>query len=112
MKNNELLQFGANIKRLRLALDMSQDDLAALCGYTSRSSIAKIETGSADIPQAKIKLFADALHVKPSEILAAVPVEPLPEPIAEIETISKDFSESQLQRLLEYAKMLKYLPED
>lgn len=107
MSDNNLVKFGANIKRLRLALGMSQDELAEKCGYTSRSSIAKIETGATDIPQAKIKLFADALHVKPGDILAAAPVNPQPQYIIEIEELARDMSESQQARLLEYAKMLR-----
>lgn len=107
MGDNNLLQFGANIKRLRLALGMSQDELAELCGYSTRSSIAKIETGAADIPQAKIKLFADALHVKPSDILTAEPVAPDPAFILDIEIITADFNERQQAQLLEYAKMLR-----
>ena len=106
MGDNNLLQFGANIKRLRLALGMSQDELAERCGYSTRSSIAKIETGAADIPQAKIKLFADALHVKPSDILTADPVAPDSDFIIEIEHITADFNERQRARLLEYARML------
>ena len=106
MSDDNLVKFGANIKRLRLALGMSQDELAEKCGYTSRSSIAKIETGATDIPQAKIKLFADALHVKPGDILAAAPVNPQPQYIIEIEELARDMSESQQARLLEYAKML------
>lgn len=107
MSEKELALFGANIRRLRLALDMSQDELAALCGYTSRSSIAKIETGAADIPQAKIKLFAAALHVKPGDILAAAPVEPQPQFMIDIEEITKGMSADKLDRLKEYALMLR-----
>ena len=106
MSDDNLVKFGANIKRLRLALGMSQDELAEKCGYTSRSSIAKIETGATDIPQAKIKLFADALHVKPGDILAAAPVEPDSDFIIEIENIAANFNERQKARLLEYAAML------
>lgn len=106
MSEKELKQFGANIRRLRLALGMSQDELATACGYTSRSSIAKIESGVIDIPQGKIKAFAAALHVKPSDILAAAPVTPQPGAIIELETIAKDFNEKQFARLLEYARML------
>ena len=69
MSEEQLLSFGENIRRLRTKLNMSQDELAALCGYTDRSSIAKIESGKADIPQKKIKLFADALKVSPSVLL-------------------------------------------
>ena len=48
---------------------MSQDDLAGLVGYTSRTSIAKIEGGKIDLPQSKVELFAHALHTTPAELL-------------------------------------------
>lgn len=38
-----MLTLYKNIKKLREELGMSQDELAEKAGYTSRSSIAKIE---------------------------------------------------------------------
>lgn len=58
-----------NIRSLRLQQEMSQDTLAKLTGYTSRSSIAKIEKGEVDLPLSKIEAFADALGVEPSELM-------------------------------------------
>ena len=58
-----------NIKRLRISLGMTQDELADLVGYTSRSSINKIESGQNDIPQAKIEKFSVALGVTPAHLL-------------------------------------------
>ena len=57
-----------NIREKREALGMSQDTLAAAVGYTSRSSIAKIEAGEVDIPRSKIIAFAKALHCTPAEL--------------------------------------------
>lgn len=54
-----------NIKNRRLQLGMSQEELAEKMGYTSRSSIAKIEAGVNDIPQSKIEAFAKALCTTP-----------------------------------------------
>ncbi len=51
-----------NIKRRRLELNMSQQELADAMGYTSRSTIAKIEAGDNSVPEAKIPRFARALH--------------------------------------------------
>ena len=51
------------IRRLRQENNMSQDELAKKTGYTSRSTINKIEAGKIDISRAKIKVFADALGV-------------------------------------------------
>lgn len=50
------------IKDRREALGLSQDELASRLNYKSRSTIAKIESGANDIPQSKIKAFADALN--------------------------------------------------
>ncbi len=57
-----MLPLYENIKRRRLELGMSQDELAAKLGYKSRSTIAKIESGINDITQSKIIAFAEALH--------------------------------------------------
>ena len=58
-----------NIRTLRKALGMSQEELAFLTGYTSRSSIAKIENGSVDLSQSKIETFAVALHTSPQKLM-------------------------------------------
>ncbi len=57
------------IRRLRQERNMSQDDLAKKTGYTSRSTINKIEAGKIDISRAKIKVFADALGVTPAYLM-------------------------------------------
>ena len=49
-----MLTLYKNIKKLREELGMSQDELAEKTGYTSRSSIAKIEKGLVDLQQSKI----------------------------------------------------------
>lgn len=55
------LDIGKRIYDRRIALGMSQTELAAKTGYKSRSSINKIELGINDVPQSKIKVFAEAL---------------------------------------------------
>ena len=64
-----MLNLYSNIKRRRIELGMSQDELAKRTGYTSRSSIAKIEKGLVDLPQTKIQLFAQALGVEQTELM-------------------------------------------
>lgn len=56
-----MLELYQKIKSLREQQNMSRDELAKRTGYTSRTSIAKIEAGKIDLPQSKIALFADAL---------------------------------------------------
>ena len=52
-----------NIKRRRLELNISQQELANAMGYKSRSTIAKIEAGENDVPESKIPRFARVLGV-------------------------------------------------
>ena len=60
---------GNRIKQRRDELHLTQDELAAKLGYKGRSSINKIETGKADIPQSRIQEFADALDTSPAWLL-------------------------------------------
>ena len=63
------MTIGKRIKDLRTSLDMTQDELAKLTGYKSRSSIQKRESGERDITQSTIAAFAKALKVTPSVIM-------------------------------------------
>ena len=63
------MEIGERIKQMRLDLGLSQDDLAKLIGYKSRSSINKIEIGERDITQSTILAFAKALQTTPSKIM-------------------------------------------
>jgi len=63
-KQKFLIAFGNRIKALRIKKQMSLDELARKCGYTSenaRSSMQKIESGKSDISASKISLIAKAL---------------------------------------------------
>ena len=66
-------QFGRNLKRLRMAKGMSQEELAKALGYTNRSSINKIEIGRSSIPTDKIKQTADILGVSPLDLFEENP---------------------------------------
>ena len=63
------MKIGERIKELRVSLNMTQDELAKLTGYKSRSSIQKIESGKRDITQSTIVAFTKALQVSPSVIM-------------------------------------------
>lgn len=67
-KEESKKQFGKNLKRLRMAKGMSQEELAKALGYTNRSSINKIEIGRSSIPTDKIKKTADILGVSPLKL--------------------------------------------
>lgn len=63
---SNLKDFGAKIKARRIELNMTQDELAKAAGYTSRSSINKIELGMVDVSQSKVAKLAKALKVSPT----------------------------------------------
>lgn len=77
-----MLELYKNIKKYRQMMGMSQEELAKRAGYTDRSSIAKIEKGTVDLPQSKIKQFADIFGVPAGDlmgndgVLLAVELEP------------------------------------
>lgn len=50
-----------NIKRRRMELNLSQQELANAMGYRSRSTIAKIEAGENKVPESKFHKFAQVL---------------------------------------------------
>lgn len=68
------------IRELRIKQGFTQEDLAHLLGYHDRSSIAKIEAGSVDLPQSKILAFSEVLSVSPAALMG---FEKLPDPIPE-----------------------------
>lgn len=67
MKN--LNEIGKRIKEKRLELKMTQEELAFKTGYTSRSSINKIELGIVDLPQSKIVALSEALKISPAYLM-------------------------------------------
>lgn len=67
-KEEYLRQLGGRVRDYRMLQGMSQDELAQKAGYTSRSSISKIEHGKADIPRSQILMIANALHIDPTEL--------------------------------------------
>ncbi|MBQ2767706.1 MAG: helix-turn-helix domain-containing protein [Clostridia bacterium] len=60
---------GTRIRACREAVGLTQQALADLLGYSSRSSIAKIESEVNDIPHNKIGAFADALHTTAAHLM-------------------------------------------
>lgn len=63
------MHIGDKIKKRRIELNMSQEELAKRLGYSSRSTINKIEKGINDITQSKIIEFAKALDTTISYLM-------------------------------------------
>ena len=60
---------GIQIKKRREELGLTQEELANILGYKSRSSINKIELGKNDITQHKVVAFAKALNTTPAYLM-------------------------------------------
>ena len=97
-----------NIKKLREEKNMSQDDLAKLTGYTSRSSIAKIEKGEVDLPQSKIIAFACALGTTPGKLMGLSEYGNVEEPTTIAAHFDGDeYTEEELDRIKQFAAFVK-----
>lgn len=57
------------IRKLRIEKNLSQDELAKMMGYVSRSTINKIESGLVDISCKKLIGFSKALNTTPQYLL-------------------------------------------
>lgn len=58
-----------NIKKRRKELNMSQQELGELVGYSGKSMISQVEKGMIDLPTTMIKKFAEALNTTPSSLM-------------------------------------------
>lgn len=63
------MEIGEKIKKRREELHMSQQELAEKVGYTSRSTINKIECGANNLRQTKISQIAKALDTTPAYLM-------------------------------------------
>ena len=75
------MSVGANIKKRRYELRMSQQELADAMGYSTRSTIAKIESGENDVSQKKLQKFATALDTTVEALISGYAA-PSPAPAA------------------------------
>lgn len=64
------MSVGANIRKRRFELKMSQQELAVAMGYKTRSTIAKIESGENDVTQKKLQRFAAVLDTTVEALVA------------------------------------------
>lgn len=60
---------GKKVKKQRISLGLTQEELARKLGYKSKTTINKIEAGVNDVPRKKINDFAIALETTPDFFL-------------------------------------------
>ncbi len=64
-----MLKLYENIKKRRIELNMSQQELAELVGYKGKSMISQIERGCVDISESMIMKFAEVLRISPWKLM-------------------------------------------
>lgn len=105
-----MLKLYENIKKRRVALNMTQEQLAEKLGYSNKGMISRIENGQIDISHSKIIEFAEALRTTPGELMGATsadekkPAEA--DYVLELERVLSNATEEQKERLLAVAKLL------
>lgn len=68
-KGNADMNIRDRIRNRRLALNMTQEELAKKLGYKSKGSITKIESGYQNLTQPKIEAMAKALDTSPAYLM-------------------------------------------
>ena len=100
------MNVGDRIKKRRLELGLTQEELAKKAGYKSRSSINKIEL-SRDLPLPKVQEVARILDCSPSYLLGWEDKTNI------VETAKTDVMLSNMDnRLKEYALKIAKLPKE
>ena len=65
---NLRMVFAENLRAKRLALQLSQEELAALCGL-HRTYISDIERGTRNLSIDNVERIAEALKVEPADLM-------------------------------------------
>ena len=84
-----MLELYKNIRKYRKQMGLTQEELAKRIGYTDRSSIAKIEKGSVDLPQSKITQIAKVFGISSKDLMGNDGIDVEPFSFSEITSISK-----------------------
>lgn len=67
---------GRRLKKRRLELGLSQEELATRMGLKSKSTICKIERGEDNLTTDTVRKYADALDTRPSYLMGWEDKEP------------------------------------
>lgn len=97
--------FGQRVRAARVAAGLTQLELARAMGYSTRSTISRIESGDNQIPMDRLEALSRALGVTPAYLLgqAAAPAREEPPQDAlwqEFIALSRTLRRDQLEMLL------------
>ena len=98
---------GDRIRERRLEMGISQNELARRCGYSSRSTINKIENNFRNLSYDKLLQIAKVLKLSPNYLSgfnAKVSVSPELEIGTEIYNAVGELTQKEIKELIQYAK--------
>ena len=105
------MSIGERIRNKRIEKGMTQEELAVSVGYTSKSTINKIELGINDIPLSKVCEFARALSTTESYLMGWEEDSSSSAPIADpnedqLIAVYRELNSAGQKKLREYAEDL------
>ena len=92
-----MLELYENIRKRRLELNMSQQNLAESVGYKGKSMISQIEKGKVDLQRTMIIKFAEALKCSPAYLMGWTEKN---EPHLLLDSIAKENNPSEFDEML------------
>ena len=108
------MSIGEKIKTRRTELKWSQRELSDKIGYSNHSTIARIESGTVDIPQSKIVKFSEVLGVSIGYLMgweetktsATYNDSGLSEAKQQLLALAENCTEEDAERLLQVMKLI------
>lgn len=107
------MSIGEKIKARRTELKWSQRELSDKMGYSNHSTIARIESGTVDIPQSKIMKFSEVLGVSVGYLMgheeeksATNNDSGLSEAKKQLLALAENCTEEDAERLLQVMKLI------
>lgn len=103
---------GDRIKSRRIELNMSQQELADLAGYKSRSTINKLEL-SDNITARNIERLSAALRTTPEYLMGWSNIKPVDDKTVltkqqrELLKVTEGMTKSQMEKVVSYAEFVK-----
>ena len=102
------MTIGKRIRRRRMEIGMSQEELASKMGYQDRSAISMVETGRRDVTWENVVKYAMVLNCSPYYLMKWQ--EPIDD--EDLALLEEVYSDSVFrQKLMDYATKLKELLE-
>lgn len=105
---------GERIKKRRLELGLTQEELAEKMGYKGRTSVCVAELKGDNVTTTKIAKFAEALDVSPRYLMGWEDINGVPIPRKPIDYHPKitDYRTEFVEEAIEVYKQIQQLPPD